>query len=114
VREGVAIGALLAIYLMGVFGGVTQGDSPKLNKMCRFFLLAQIPVLQTQAITYHLISLFSFAIAFTSPANLTFSWFFWIGLGAVFVHKRPANSVRRESFSHRDADVDAPLWGSFE
>jgi hypothetical protein len=77
VRECVAICGLLAVYFVGVFGGIIQRDSGKANKPCIFFLLAQIPALQTPAITYHLISLFSYAIAFSNyPASLTFSWFF--------------------------------------
>jgi hypothetical protein len=77
VKDTVAICCLLVIYLAGVLGGVTcENDSSRGRQLCIFFLLAQVPVIQTGAITYHVIAIFSCAIALSfDPINAVFSWF---------------------------------------
>jgi len=93
--ETLAVGFLMAIYMMGLIGGTIQSDYPSAaRKLCIFFFLAQIPVLESAAISYRLLGPFSYTIAVSfHPATLNFSWFLGTDWELSLVQKTARTSV---------------------
>jgi hypothetical protein len=111
VKNTIAICCLLGIYLAGVLGGVTwENDSPNGRRLCGFFLVAQMPVIQTWAITYHVIAIFSYAVALSlGPASAVFSWYLGTDWELSLFH-----GVSQNVFGINILPVALLLWSQFE
>jgi hypothetical protein len=76
-KQVVAIMVLLSLYLIGVAAGSIRGEYPKIAyRLCQIFFWAQIPVIQSPQLTYHLSSLVSYSVTYSPTAQtLVFSWY---------------------------------------
>ncbi len=64
-HELVAVSALAALYGLGVWAGITwQFERARSRKLVRAFLMAQIPVLQTQILSFKFCTLASYTVIF--------------------------------------------------
>jgi len=76
-KEFVAIALILAVYCVGILGGIKDNaESTKKRQFIEVYLAMQIPVLNTSWFSYKVFALISYA-AIVHPAaeSLEFQWF---------------------------------------